>query len=100
VSSEIATSIPRDETRQGIARRPWRTLAVQLIGPLTIFAGLVWAVAQPYRIIFLDRDGRGLYEYIFQPPLLVVAVGLIFTFVVAPGLVEDLEAEEHRDSPS
>ena len=100
MSSEIATSIPRDETRQGIARRPWRTLAVQLIGPLTIFAGLVWAVAQPYRIIFLDRDGRGLYEYIFQPPLLVVAVGLIFTFVVAPGLVEDLEAEKHRDSAS
>ena len=100
MSSEIATSIPRDETRQGIARRPWRTLAVQLIGPLTIFAGLVWAVAQPYRIIFLDRDGRGLYEYIFQPPLLVVAVGLIFTFVIAPGLVEDLEAEEHHDSPS
>jgi len=100
VSSEIATSIPRDETRQGIARRPWRTLAVQLIGPLTIFAGLVWAVAQPYRIIFLDRDGRGLYDYLFQPPLLVVAVGLVFTFVVAPGLVEDLEAEKHRDSAS
>ena len=100
MSSEIATSIPREEPRQDVVRRPWRTLALQLIGPLTIFAGLVWAVAQPYRIVFLDRDGRGLYDYLFQPPLLVVAVGLVFTFVVAPGLVEDLEAEEHRDSPS
>src|SRR5207342_3926918 len=77
VSSEIATSIPREERRQGVARRPWRTLAVQLIGPLTIVAGLLWAVAHPYRIVFLDRDRRGLYDHLFQPPLLVVAVRLV-----------------------
>jgi hypothetical protein len=100
VSSEIATSIPREERRQRVARRPSKALAVQLIGPLTIVAGLVWAVAQPYRIVFLDRAGQGLYDYLFQPPLLVVAVGLVFTFVVAPGLVEDLESGENRDSPS
>jgi hypothetical protein len=100
VSSEIATSIPREQRRQRVARRPSRTLAVQLIGPLTVVAGLVWAVAQPYRIVFLDRNGQGLYDYLFQPPLLVVAVGLVFTFVVAPGLVEDLESVESRDSPS
>jgi hypothetical protein len=100
VSSEIATSIPREQRRQRVARRPSRTLAVQLIGPLTVVAGLVWAVAQPYRIVFLDRGGQGLYDYLFQPPLLVVAVGLVFTFVVAPGLVEDLESVESRDPPS
>jgi hypothetical protein len=100
VSSEIATSIPREQRRQRVARRPSRTLAVQLIGPVTVVAGLVWAVAQPYRIVFLDRNGQGLYDYLFQPPLLVVAVGLVFTFVVAPGLVEDLESVESRDSPS
>lgn len=100
MSSEIATSIPREEPRQGVARRPSKTLAVQLIGPLTIVAGLVWAVAQPYRIVFLDRDGRGLYDYLFQPPLLVVAVGIVFMLVVAPGLVEDLETVERRDSSS
>jgi hypothetical protein len=100
VSSEIATSIPREQRRQRVARRPSRTLAVQLIGPLTVVAGLVWAVAQPYRIVFLDRAGQGLYDYLFQPPLLVVAVGLVFMFVVAPGLVEDLESVESRDSPS
>jgi fructose-specific phosphotransferase system IIC component len=100
VSSEIATSIPREQRRQRVARRPSRTLAVQLIGPLTVVAGLVWAVAQPYRIVFLDRAGQGLYDYLFQPPLLVVAVGLVFMFVVAPGLVEDLESVESRGSPS
>ncbi len=96
MSSEIATSIPREDARQGLARRPWRTLAVQLLGPLTMLGGLVWAVAQPYRIVFLDREGQGPYDYLFQPPLLVVLVGLVFTLLIAPGLVEDLDAEEQR----
>jgi hypothetical protein len=32
---------------------------------------------------------------VVQPPLLVVAVGLLFHFVVLPGVLEDLE--EHSD---
>jgi hypothetical protein len=66
---------------------------VQLLGPLTIIAGLVWAIAQPYRIAFLHPEGKGVYDYLAQPPLLVVVVGLVFFFLVAPGLVEDLEKE-------
>lgn len=100
MSSEIATSIPSERHKQGIQRRPWRALAVQLLGPLTIVGGLVWAVAQPYRIVILDREGRSLnvYDYLFQAPLLVVLVGLVFTFLVAPGLVDDLEAVKRRGS--
>lgn len=94
MSSEFATSIPREEERQGTMRRPWRALAVQLLGPLTVLGGIVWAIAQPYRIVLLDRAGQGIYDYLFQAPLLVVLVGLAFTFCIAPGLVEDLEAEE------
>ena len=41
-----------------------------------MLGGLVWAVAQPYRIVFLDPDGKGLYDYLVQPPLLVALVGL------------------------
>jgi hypothetical protein len=78
-------------------RRPARVLAVQLLGPLTAIGGLVWAVAQPYRIVFLDRVDRGLYDYLVQPPLLVVAVGLLFALAIAPGLVEDLEILEPDD---
>ena len=96
MSSDIATSIPREEQREEAARRLWRALAVQLLGPLTVLGGVVWAVAQPYRIVLLDREGQGVYDYLFQPPLLVVLVGLAFTFCIAPGLVEDLEAEELR----
>jgi hypothetical protein len=98
VSSEIATTIPSEGGRQGIARRPWKALAVQLLGPLTIVGGLVWAVAQPYRVLILDRVGHNVYDYIFQAPLLVVLVGLAFTFLVAPGLVDDLEAAEWHGS--
>lgn len=101
MSSEIATSISNERRRQGIERRPWRALAVQLLGPLTIVGGLVWGVAQPYRILILDRDARGgnLYDYVFQGPLLVILVGLAFTVLVAPGLVADLDAEGRRDPP-
>ena len=94
MNSDIATSIPREEARQGVARRPWRVFAVQLLGPLTVVGGLAWAVAQPYRIVLLDRDGQGLWDYVFQPPLLVVVVGLLFTFAIAPGLVEDVDQKE------
>jgi hypothetical protein len=100
VSSEIATSIPQEETQHDVVRRTSRTLAVQLLGPVTIVGGVVWAVAQPYRIVLLDREGQGLYDYLFQPQLLVVLVGLVFTLCVAPGLVEDLGAEEQRGSSS
>jgi hypothetical protein len=101
VSSDIATSIPREREEQGVARRPWRALAVQLLGPLTMLAGLVWGVAQPYRILILDRNrGGDLYDYVFQGPVLVILVGLVFTVLVAPGLVSDLATRKDDDPAS
>ena len=97
MNSEIASSIPKEEALQAVERRPWRALAIQLLGPITIVGGFVWSVAQPYRIVFLERADRGVYDYLFQAPLLVVLVGLVYTFAIAPGLIEDLEAEESRD---
>lgn len=93
MSSEFATSFrERWERRSPKAiRRQRRVVAVLLLGPLTMIGGLVWAVAQPYRIAFLYPDGKGAYDFLAQPPLLVVLVGAIFMLVVAPGLVEDLE---------
>lgn len=71
-----------------------RGLAIQLIGPLTILAGVVWSVAQPYRIVFLDPDRKaGFYDYLIQPPLLVIVVGIVYAVLLAPGLVEDLEGK-------
>lgn len=96
MSSEIATEIPERSARRRsrATGRQLRALAVQLLGPLTMLSGLVWAVAQPYRIAFLYPEGKGGYDYLFQPPLLVCVVGLVFSVLIAPGLVGDLEKEE------
>lgn len=82
------------EERARTRRRTWRPgriLAIEAIGPLTMLGGLVWAIAQPYRVVFFHPDGKGFYDWLVQPPLLVVLVGLLFALLVAPGLVEDLE---------
>ena len=95
MSSEVASSIP-ERARSGptYARRPQRMLAVQLLGPITVLGGIVWAIAQPYRIVFLHTHGKGVYDYLVQPPLLVVLVGVLFTLLITPGLVHDLEEAE------
>jgi hypothetical protein len=93
VSSEFATGVPERAARFSSRATRRQALAVLLLGPLTILSGLAWALAQPDRIVFLDRDGRGVYDYLVQPPLLVVLVGFAFALLIAPGLVEDLERE-------
>jgi hypothetical protein len=101
VSSEVATGIPERvaRLRQPATRRQLRELVIQLLGPLTILAGLVWAIAQPYRIAFLDPDGKGAYDFLVQPPLLVVLVGIGYATLIAPGLVRDLDTEV-QDGPA
>jgi hypothetical protein len=76
------------------ARRPLRMLAIDAIGPLTMLGGVIWAIAQPYRLAFLHPHGKGFYDWLAQPPLLVIAVGLFFAGVIAPGIVEDLRGEK------
>ena len=90
MSSELVGQLERRATRRRTARRPSRELAIESLGPLTILAGLVWAIAQPYRIAFLYPEGKGFYDFLAQPPLLVVVVGLLFALGVAPGLLQDL----------
>jgi hypothetical protein len=76
------------------ARRSARALAVSALGPLTIAAGLAWAFVQPYRITLLHPRGQGFWWLFVEPPLWVMLVGILFAVVVAPGVLEDLEAEE------
>jgi ABC-type polysaccharide/polyol phosphate export permease len=51
---------------------------------------------QPYRITLLHPHGQGFWWLVIEPPLLVIAAGVVFAFLVAPGVIEDLEEENER----
>ena len=92
MSSEIVGPLDRASEREKVERRSLRALAIESLGPLTILGGVVWAIFQPYRIVFIDHAGKGFYDYLVQPPLLVIGVGLLFTLAIAPGLIDDLRS--------
>jgi ABC-type amino acid transport system permease subunit len=79
------------ELEEPLQRVTVRTRIVSAIGPATALAGVIWALVQPYRITLLHPRGQGFWWLVVEAPLLVVAVGLFFHFVVVPGLLEDLE---------
>jgi hypothetical protein len=83
-------AIPLEQPR---VRRSARARAVASIGPLTVLAGVIWAIAQPYRLTFLHPRGQGFWWLAVEPQLLVVLVGVLFGVLVAPGLLDDLEEE-------
>ena len=77
-----------------VGRRSRRAQVISLLGPLTAAAGVIWAVIQPYRVTLLHPIGQGFWWLVVEPPLLVVAAGLVFTFVVARPLLADLERHD------
>jgi hypothetical protein len=90
VNAELVT-----ELEAPLQRATTRARIMTALGPATALAGVVWALVQPYRITLLHPHGQGFWWLFVEPPLLVVAVGLFFHFVVMPGLLEDLEQGEH-----
>jgi hypothetical protein len=89
VSTQIATEASRPRARSSA-----RSLAVRALGPATVVAGFVWALAQPYRITLLHPHDQGFWWLFVQPPLWVIAVGVLFHAVVLPGLAADLDESE------
>jgi len=86
LSTQLATEVPRERTR-----RSTRALAVYALGPLTVVAGLVWAIVQPWRLTLLHPYGQGFWWLVVEPPLLVAVAGILFHLLVARSLLEDLE---------
>jgi hypothetical protein len=85
---------PRQRAKAPLRRAVTRARVVSALGPVTVLGGIGWALVQPYRITLLHPRGQGFWWLLVEPPLLVIAVGLFFYFVVVPGLLQDLE-EEH-----
>ncbi len=82
------------ELEAPLQRATTRARIVSAVGPATALAGVIWALVQPYRITLLHPRGQGFWWLFVEAPLLVIAVGLFFHFVVVPGLLEDIE-EQH-----
>ena len=92
MSAELVTELQakeRDTTRAAT----WRIRIVLALGPLTVLAGLAWALVQPYRLTLIHPHGQGFWWLFSEPPLYIVLVGVLFRLLIAPGLVKDLEAE-------
>jgi hypothetical protein len=87
VNAELVTEL---EARAHLTAR---ARIVSTLGPVTALAGIAWALVQPYRITLLHPHGEPFWFLVIEPPLLVIAVGLFFHFIIAPGLLEDLEEE-------
>jgi hypothetical protein len=92
VNAELVTELEAPK------QRTIRAHLVSALGPVTVLVGIVWAIAQPYRITLLHPRGEGFWWLFVQPPLLVILVGVLFHFVVLPGLLEDLD-EERATAP-
>jgi hypothetical protein len=91
MSADVAHELQgRTEARERVRTRVRVVLA---LGPLTSVAGIVWGIAQPWRLTLLHPMGQGFWWLFSEPPLYVVLVGLLFRFVIAPGLAADIEAE-------
>ena len=87
MNAELVTELDAPRRRTASAR------IVSLLGPTTALAGVVWALLQPYRITLLHPRGESFWWLVVEPPLLVIAVGLLFHLVVLPGLLEDMEKD-------
>ena len=77
-----------------VRRRSSRAWAIAALGPATMLGGVAWAFLQPYRITLLHPRGQGFWWLVIEPPLLVVLAGVVFALLIAPGVLEDLEAHE------
>jgi hypothetical protein len=89
----LDTQFATSEIQQVRARRSARALAVLSLGPLTMLAGVAWAFLQPWRVTILHPHGQGFWWLVVEPPLLVIAAGVVFAFV-AVAIVRDLEETE------
>ena len=87
MSSPAARTIPA-------TRHDRRVQALSFVGPATSAGGVIWAILQPYRVTLFHPRGQSFWWLVAEPPLLIIAVGLLFGVLVARPLIADLEARD------
>lgn len=92
MSADFAHELSRPRERADA----WRARILLALGPLTALGGVAWAVIQPYRLTLLHPHGQGFWWLLAEPPLYVVLVGVLFRFLLVPGLLADLRAVEEE----
>jgi len=76
--------------------RSARAFVLSLLGPLTIGAGVIWAIVQPWRLTLLHPHGQGFWWLVIEPPLLLAVAGAVFALVVARPLLAELDEARSR----
>jgi hypothetical protein len=89
----MSTDFVSEATEERGGRRAGRAVVVSLLGPATAAGGVLWALWQPYRITLFDPSGQGFWNLAVEPPLLVIAVGILFQLLLVPSLLADLEED-------
>ena len=90
MSTPAARTLSGTQTR----RHARRAQILSFVGPATSAGGVIWAILQPYRVTLFHPRGQAFWWLVAEPPLLVVAVGLLFAVLVARPLIADLEARD------
>ena len=90
MSAPAARTYPASRTR----RQDRRIQMLSFVGPATSAAGVIWAILQPYRLTLFHPRGQSFWWLVAEPPLLVIAVGLLFAVLVVRPLIADLEARD------
>ncbi len=91
MNAELVTELEKPLQRTTTSTR---ARIVSALGPTAALGGVIWAIVQPYRVTLLHPTGQGFWWLFVEPPMLAIAVGLFFYFVITPGLLRDL-AEDH-----
>jgi hypothetical protein len=91
MSAELAHELQR-ETSERAAPLALRARAVLALGPIASVGGVVWALVQPWRLTLLHPHAQGFWWLVGEAPLYVVLVGVLFRVLLAPGIVEDMQA--------
>lgn len=90
MSTPAARTLRASRTR----RHDRRIQVLSFVGPATSAAGVIWAILQPYRLTLFHPAGQSFWWLVAEPPLLVIAVGIVFSILVARPLIADLEARD------